>query len=83
MFTTTFIAKESTMQAIHQVGNRAKSGGVVKHILRYRVAEVSALSVTSPVLPDLQLFVKHPTFKDYHNGNALTLTILYVTPYFM
>jgi len=30
MFITTFIAKKSTMPAIHQVSNRAKSGGVVK-----------------------------------------------------
>lgn len=30
MFITAFIAKKSTMQAVHQVGIRAKSGGVVK-----------------------------------------------------
>lgn len=36
-----------------------------------------------PVLPRLELFVEHSTFKDYHTGNILTLTVLYVTPYCM
>jgi len=35
------------------------------------------------VLPRLELFVEHSTFKDYHTGNALTLAVLYVTPYCM